>query len=94
MDNKKFFEMSKNIPKFRVRINPRLAVQRGGMVGWVTMLTLGGAVGLTMGYFKVYYPYTFRTNKNALIWKAEPDFLTNSIGFKVKSQNSSINHML
>jgi len=84
MDNKKFFEMAKNIPKFRVKINPRLAVNRGGMVTWVSMLTLNGATGMFLGYFKVYYPYTFRMNKNAMIWKAEPDFLTNSAIFKVK----------
>ena len=84
MDNKKFFEMAKNIPKFRVKINPRLAVNRGGMVTWVSMLTLGGATGMFFGYFKVYYPYTFNINKNAMIWKSEPDFLTNSAIFKVK----------
>ena len=40
------------------------------MVGWVTMLTMGAAAGFSFGYFKVYYPYTFRCNKKAIAWKA------------------------
>ena len=56
MDNKSFKKMSVNFPRgFRVKLNPRVAVQRGAMVGWVGMLTMGAAAGLGFAYCKVFY---------------------------------------
>lgn len=94
MNNKHFTQMANNIPKFRVKINPRIAVQRGAMIGWVSALTVGAAAGFVFGYFKVFYPYTFRMNKKAMAWKGEPDFLTNSVVFKKKETRNYINGML
>jgi len=94
MDNKKFIIMSKRFPKFRVKINPRLAVQRGGMVAWVTMLTLGAGVGIAYGFFKIHYPYTFRRKKTETKWRAFPDFVNNSVGFRKLEVRSNINHLL
>ena len=64
------------------------------MVGWVSMLTMGAAVGFGFAYFKTNYPYTFRINKTAIAWKAEPDFLTNSVVFSKKDTRNDINEML
>ena len=94
MDNKKFIDMAKNFPKFRVKINPRLAVQRGGMVAWVTLLTLGAGTGLILGYLKINYPYTLRWRRNSIKWKSTPDFVTNSVGFRHLVQRTTINHLL
>ena len=63
MNNKLFEKMAKQVPKVRVKINPRIAVNRGFMVGWVSMLTVGAMAGFAFGYLPAYYPYTLNSRK-------------------------------